>query len=59
MAELSKAGFAYLFSEMVVYAQRRVRGVQDLEKRYGRPSDSGAEREGGGRKEETEKRRAE
>jgi trafficking protein particle complex subunit 5 len=32
-AELSAASFAYLFSEMVVYAQRRVRGIQDLEAR--------------------------
>ncbi|EEH40489.2 BET3 family protein [Paracoccidioides lutzii Pb01] len=32
-AELSKASFAYLFSEMVVYAQRRVTGIQDLERR--------------------------
>lgn len=33
-SELSKASFAYLFSEMVTYAQRRVTGIQDLEKRY-------------------------
>jgi hypothetical protein len=33
-AELSQASFAYLFSEMVGYAQRRVTGIQDLEKRY-------------------------
>jgi len=33
-AELSQASFAYLFSEMVSYAQRRVTGIQDLEKRY-------------------------
>ncbi|EDN05943.1 BET3 family protein [Histoplasma capsulatum] len=32
-SELSKASFAYLFSEMVVYAQRRVTGIQDLERR--------------------------
>lgn len=32
-AELSKAAFAYLFSEMVTYAQRRVTGIQDLERR--------------------------
>ncbi|KAK4203775.1 NO signaling/Golgi transport ligand-binding domain-containing protein [Triangularia verruculosa] len=32
-AELSQASFAYLFSEMVTYAQRRVTGIQDLEKR--------------------------
>ncbi|MCJ1308947.1 Trafficking protein particle complex subunit 5 [Agyrium rufum] len=31
--ELSRASFAYLFSEMVQYAQRRVTGIQDLEKR--------------------------
>lgn len=33
-AELSQASFAYLFSEMVTYAQRRVTGIQDLEKRF-------------------------
>lgn len=33
-AELSRASFAYLFSEMVTYAQRRVTGIQDLERRY-------------------------
>jgi len=32
-AELSRAGFAYLFAEMVMYAQRRVTGIQDLERR--------------------------
>ncbi|MCJ1461930.1 TRAPP subunit trs31 [Pseudocyphellaria aurata] len=32
-AELSRASFAYLFGEMVIYAQRRVTGIQDLEKR--------------------------
>ncbi|KAK4193036.1 NO signaling/Golgi transport ligand-binding domain-containing protein [Podospora australis] len=32
-AELSQASFAYLFSEMVSYAQRKVTGIQDLEKR--------------------------
>ncbi|OGE53182.1 hypothetical protein PENARI_c008G11966 [Penicillium arizonense] len=32
-AELSRASFAYLFGEMVTYAQRRVTGIQDLEKR--------------------------
>jgi hypothetical protein len=32
-AELSQAAFAYLFSEMVIYAQRRVTGIQELEKR--------------------------
>lgn len=33
-SELSQASFAYLFSEMVNYAQRRVKDIQDLEKRY-------------------------
>lgn len=33
-AELSRASFAYLFSEMVTYAQKRVTGIQDLEKRF-------------------------
>jgi hypothetical protein len=33
-AELSQASFAYLFSEMVGYAQKRVTGIQDLEKRF-------------------------
>ena len=33
-SELSQASFAYLFGEMVSYAQRRVTGIQDLEKRY-------------------------
>lgn len=33
--ELSQASFAYLFGEMVSYAQRRVTDIQDLEKRYG------------------------
>ncbi|KAL8803780.1 MAG: hypothetical protein Q9182_002990 [Xanthomendoza sp. 2 TL-2023] len=32
-AELSRASFAYLFGEMVSYAQRRVTGIQDLERR--------------------------
>ncbi|KAL2152197.1 hypothetical protein VTH82DRAFT_5381 [Thermothelomyces myriococcoides] len=32
-AELSQASFAYLFSEMVNYAQRRATGIQELEKR--------------------------
>lgn len=32
-SELSQASFAYLFSEMVSYAQKRVTGIQDLEKR--------------------------
>ena len=33
-AELSQASFAYLFGEMVTYAQRRVKGIQELEQRY-------------------------
>ncbi|KAI9719887.1 MAG: TRAPP subunit trs31 [Chrysothrix sp. TS-e1954] len=32
-AELSRASFAYLIGEMVTYAQRRVTGIADLEKR--------------------------
>ncbi|PWY65847.1 transport protein particle complex subunit [Aspergillus eucalypticola CBS 122712] len=32
-AELSRASFAFLFAEMVTYAQRRVTGIQDLERR--------------------------
>ncbi|KAK4692159.1 trafficking protein particle complex subunit 5, partial [Lecanoromycetidae sp. Uapishka_2] len=32
-AELSRASFAYLFSEMITYAQKRVTGIQDLERR--------------------------
>ncbi|KAI9883495.1 MAG: DNA-directed DNA polymerase alpha subunit pol12 [Watsoniomyces obsoletus] len=32
-AELSRASFALLFGEMIGYAQRRVTGIQDLEKR--------------------------
>ncbi|KAF2138903.1 uncharacterized protein K452DRAFT_311352 [Aplosporella prunicola CBS 121167] len=32
-AELSRAAFAYLFVEMIAYAQRRVTGIADLEKR--------------------------
>ena len=32
-AETSRASFAFLFGEMVTYAQRRVTGIQDLEKR--------------------------
>ncbi|KAJ5246593.1 hypothetical protein N7468_001576 [Penicillium chermesinum] len=39
-AELSRASFAYLFGEMVTYAQRRVTGIQDLEKRKDTPSAS-------------------
>lgn len=37
-AELSRASFAYLFAEMVSYAQKRVTGIQDLERRYTPPS---------------------
>jgi len=36
-AELSRASFAYLFGEMVSYAQKRVTGIQDLERRSARP----------------------
>ncbi|KAK4937043.1 Trafficking protein particle complex subunit 31 [Elasticomyces elasticus] len=32
-AELSRSSFAYLFMEMVSYAQRRVKGIADFEKR--------------------------
>ncbi|KAI4214137.1 MAG: hypothetical protein LQ351_003222 [Letrouitia transgressa] len=32
-SELSRASFAYLFSEMVTYAQKQVTGIQDLERR--------------------------
>jgi hypothetical protein len=32
-AELSRAAFAYLFIEMINYAQRQVKGITDLEKR--------------------------
>jgi trafficking protein particle complex subunit 5 len=32
-AELSRAAFAYLFVEMISYAQKRVTGIADLEKR--------------------------
>lgn len=32
-SELSQSSFAYLFAEMVSYAQKRVTGIQDLEKR--------------------------
>ncbi len=32
-AELSRSSFAYLFMEMVSYAQKRVTGIQGLEKR--------------------------
>lgn len=33
-AELSQASFAYLFSEMVSYAQKRVTDIAELEKRF-------------------------
>ena len=33
-AELSRAAFAFLFVEMIGYAQRRVKGITDLEKRW-------------------------
>lgn len=32
-AELSQASFAYLFSEMVTYAQRQVKDIQELEQK--------------------------
>lgn len=32
-SELSKSSFAFLFGEMVQYAQKRVSGIQDLEKK--------------------------
>jgi len=31
--ELSKASFAFLFAEMIQYAQKQVSGIQDLEKK--------------------------
>jgi hypothetical protein len=34
-AELSRASFAYLFIEMIAYAQRGVSNVGDLEQKYG------------------------
>lgn len=37
-ADLSRAAFAFLFAEMVTYAQRRVTGIQDLERRYSYPT---------------------
>jgi len=51
-AELSRASFAYLFAEMVSYAQKRVTGIQDLERRYprGRAGGGGG---GGGRSSST------
>jgi hypothetical protein len=33
-SELSRATFAFLFGEMIVYAQRKVKGIADLEKAY-------------------------
>ena len=36
-AELSQASFAYLFSEMISYAQKQVRGIQELEARCAPP----------------------
>lgn len=33
-SELSQASFAFLFSEMVAYAQKRVKGIQELEHRF-------------------------
>ena len=36
-AELSRSSFAYLFSEMVSYAQRRVPDVTDLEQQWVSP----------------------
>ena len=33
-AELSQSSFAYLFSEMVSYAQRHITSIQDLEKKW-------------------------
>lgn len=33
-AELSQSSFAYLFSEMVSYAQRNVKDISELEQRY-------------------------
>jgi len=36
-AELSRASFAFLFAEMVIYAQKRVTGIQDLERRFVHP----------------------
>lgn len=49
--ELSQASFAYLFGEMVSYAQKRVTDIQDLEKRYAlsdcAPSSAGHMERGG------------
>lgn len=36
-SELSKSSFAFLFGEMVQYAQKRVSGIQDLEKKSATP----------------------
>lgn len=33
-AEISQASFAYLFGEMVTYAQRNIKSIQELEQRY-------------------------
>lgn len=33
-SELSKSSFAFLFGEMIQYAQKQVSGIQDLEKKY-------------------------
>ena len=33
-AEISQASFAYLFGEMINYAQRGVKSIQELEQRY-------------------------
>ena len=33
-AEVSAAAFAFLFSEMIQYTQKRVSGIGDLERRY-------------------------
>lgn len=32
-SELSKSSFAFLFAEMIQYAQKQVAGIQDLEKK--------------------------
>jgi hypothetical protein len=34
-AEVSASAFAFLFSEMVQYTQKRVHGIADLERRWG------------------------
>lgn len=34
VAEVSAASFSFIFSEVVQYTQKRVSGVNDLEKRY-------------------------